>query len=172
MKEMNTIEEYIKEVPEDVKEAIKALSDDTRLAIVVALLKHGEFTFSQLMETLRVNSSVLSHHLKSLINASLIKNYYAKKPESEEYSFYDLTSYGEQFMRSVYGLLDVPNALEEAITRACSSNKPYEIRLTGYSPEIEGVLVEIEKTKARMVFKPSLLRNLNLFARKEEQTWK
>lgn len=163
MEDINKLNEYLEEVPEDIREAVKALSDNTRLAIVVALLKHGELTFSQLLETLEISSSILSHHLKNLVNASLIKNYYIKKPDSEEYSFYDLTSYGEVFMRSVYGMLDMSQKLEDAIARACLASKSYGLDIGGYTSRSEGVVLEIEKTRTRIFLgwkKPELLSSL------------
>lgn len=159
MSTVNRLEEHLKEIPEGVKVAVKALSDDTRLAIIVVLLKYGECTFSQLMETLEIDSGVLSHHLKNLLRASLIKNYYIKKPDSEDYSFYDLTYYGEGFMRSVYGMWDANRRFEDAIARACISSKPYGVLQTNYTSGYEGVVYEVEKTRARLIFmkKPEML---------------
>lgn len=175
MKEIDKLEEYVREVPEDVKQAIKALSENTRLAIVVALLKHGELPFSQLMEILGINSSILSHHLKNLVNASLVKNYYVKKPDSEDYSFYDLTSYGEAFMRSVYGMLDVSHKLVDAIALACGGDKTYGIQPLTYSPGFGEVVLEIEQTRTRMFLRtkrPELLSSLYLSKRKEQERWR
>lgn len=99
---------YEKEVPEELKKPIKALADDSRLNIFIALLKEGERSFSQLLEIAGVSRSTLNYHLKELIKSALIKNFLKKESGSKDYSFYDVTNFGEEFFKNIYQVLKKP----------------------------------------------------------------
>ena len=98
---MSIIEEQISEIPSQLRHAIKALSIDARLAIVVTLLKNEEMTFSELSRSLKMSSSNLTHHLKKLTQAALIENFFQRKEDSEEYSFYRATLLAEDFLKNI-----------------------------------------------------------------------
>jgi len=98
---MPTIEEQISEIPSQLRRAIKALSEDARLAVVLVLLKNGEMTFSELSRVLNMSSSNLTHHLKKLIQAALIENFFQRKEDSDEYSFYRATLLAEDFTKNL-----------------------------------------------------------------------
>jgi len=98
---MPIIEEQISEIPSQLRRAIKALSEDARLAVVLVLLKNGEMTFSELSRVLNMSSSNLTHHLKKLIQAALIENFFQRKEDSDEYSFYRATLLAEDFTKNL-----------------------------------------------------------------------
>jgi len=100
--------DYEKEVPEELRKPIKALADDRRLNIFIALLKEGEKSFSQLVEIAEVNRSTLNYHLKELMKSALIKNYFKKEFGSKDYSYYDVTKFGEEFLKNIYQVLERP----------------------------------------------------------------
>lgn len=50
----------------------KALSDSTRLRMLLLLLKHGELCVCDLMESLQIPQSTASRHLALLRNAGLV----------------------------------------------------------------------------------------------------
>ena len=110
-------ENYLQEIPVEIRRAIRALGDDSRLLIVTALMKRGELSFSQLLEGIGGNSSTLTHHLRVLIEACLIRNFYAKKQGVDEYSFYDISGFGALFVKNLFHTLDV-------IPKAHSATKP------------------------------------------------
>jgi ArsR family transcriptional regulator len=58
---------------EDVKQ-IKALTDENRLAIMLAL-QHGEKCGCDLLEELKITQPTLSHHMKILADSGLIDYY-------------------------------------------------------------------------------------------------
>lgn len=109
------VDEQVSEIPSQLRRAIKALSEDARLAILVVLLKNGEMTFSEVSRALGMSSSNLTHHLKKLIQAALVENYFQRKEDSEEYSFYKPTLLAEDFARNMFGILDYTNLLEGAL---------------------------------------------------------
>ena len=99
---------YTEEIPNEIRRAIKALADDNRLDIFVALLKEGEKSFSQLLRLEKCNRSTLNYHLKELMKSSLIRNFFKKEAGSEEYSYYDVTEFGQDLMMSLFTTLKVP----------------------------------------------------------------
>lgn len=104
---MSLEEQYAREVPEEIKRAINATDNETRLGILVALLKHGEMTFSQLKEMTRLNQSTFNSHLKILMKSALITNYFRKRIGVGDYSYYDVTDFGEAFLDGLYGSLEI-----------------------------------------------------------------
>ena len=56
---------------EDVKK-IKALTDENRLAIMLAL-QHGEKCGCELLEELNITQPTLSHHMKILVETGIVK---------------------------------------------------------------------------------------------------
>ena len=58
---------------EDVKK-IKALTDENRLAIMLAL-QHGEKCGCDLLEELNITQPTLSHHMKILADSGLVDYY-------------------------------------------------------------------------------------------------
>ena len=52
----------------------KALSDETRLAMMNMLLRHGELCVCDFVETLGITQSKASRHLRYLLNAGLVQN--------------------------------------------------------------------------------------------------
>ena len=57
---------------EDVKK-IKALTDENRLAIMLAL-QHGEKCGCDLLEELNITQPTLSHHMKILADSGLVRS--------------------------------------------------------------------------------------------------
>jgi DNA-binding PadR family transcriptional regulator len=51
-----------------------------------------------------MNPSTLNHHLKALMKAGLVENHYRKIEGKEDYSFYQLTELGREFLRRIGAL--------------------------------------------------------------------
>lgn len=114
---MTLVEEHVSEVPSQLRRAIKTLSEEARLAILIVLLKNGEMTFSELSRAVDMSSSNLTHHLRKLVQAALVENYFQRRQDSEEYSFYKGTVFAEDFARNVLGVLDYTSLLESALVQ-------------------------------------------------------
>lgn len=110
---MGKIDEYVRLFPEEIREAIKSLSEDTRLAIMICLMinevkeKPG-MTFSELMSDLEISQGLLNSHLKNLLESGLVKNEYRKVVGRRDYSFYMPTTLGSSFMVSLLESLEKP----------------------------------------------------------------
>ena len=91
-----------KEFPLEIKRVLSALSQENRQNIVMFLIYNNKMSFSDLMKNTNLNSSTLSFHLKTLMQASLIDNLYIKSDNPDkEYSYYELTEFGKDFLHSI-----------------------------------------------------------------------
>jgi len=118
---MTKIEEYIGLFPEEIRDALKALSEDTRLAIMINLMMYPQGkTFTELMSDIEVSQGILNNHLKNLLENGLIKNEYRKVEERRDYSFYLSTIMGNKFMQCLLEVMEKPINLsigEQSIIR-------------------------------------------------------
>ena len=112
------IKQYAEEMPIELRRAIGALSDEVRLGIFFALFKYGEMSFSQIRQELEIPtnySGYLSYHLKKLENSALIKNDFSKKTGITNYSFYDVTEFGEKFIDGLMKSIEIDYSLKEKL---------------------------------------------------------
>ncbi len=112
------IKKHAEEMPIELRRAIEALSDEARLGIFFALFKNGEMSFSQIRQELEIptkNSGYLSYHLRKLENSALIKNDYSKKTGITNYSFYDVTEFGERFIEGVLKSIEIDQSIKEKL---------------------------------------------------------
>lgn len=73
--------------------------------MAMLLAEKGELSFRELLELSRpINASTLNHHLKSLMKAGLVKNHYKKVEGKSDYSFYQLTDLGRDFLKQIGAL--------------------------------------------------------------------
>jgi DNA-binding HxlR family transcriptional regulator len=100
------ISEYANRVDPLIKRAICSLDDEKKFAII-ALLKDGDRSFSQLMDELGLDQSTLRYHLKKLSFGGIIENYYQKRTDTTEYSFYKLSEFGRDLLSKLSELVSV-----------------------------------------------------------------
>ncbi len=92
------------EVPHELRQAIKALSDDTRLTILNMILKQNEMTFNQLANELKIGKTSLSHNLSILLNSGLVESLYGEKTYD---SIYCATSFGEELFKNMLNSFEI-----------------------------------------------------------------
>ena len=69
------------------------------------LAEKGELSFRELAQSTQpMNPSTLNHHLKALMKAGLVENHYRNIEGKEDYSFYQLTELGREFLRRIGAL--------------------------------------------------------------------
>ena len=98
------IEEYEEKIPEIRRKMIEALAEASRRTIMMILMQKKEgLSFKELLDILRpVNTSTLNHHLKILIQASMVENTYQKSEQKQRvYSFYRASELGEDITKAV-----------------------------------------------------------------------
>jgi DNA-binding HxlR family transcriptional regulator len=73
------IDRYLKEVPFEIRNAVKPLDDDKTWAILIVLLKNGKLRFSDIKTTFNAKSSgEINRQLNRLADAGLIEKYSMK----------------------------------------------------------------------------------------------
>ncbi len=119
--------EYAKEIPMEIRQIVRTMGDEDRLGILIALLRHGRMTFSELKNLFSMNPSSLQNHLSKLLQVSLIDNYY-ERGEGKSYSYYEATEIPEKVFHSLYDAVlaeaefKLPSA-EESIQSAVESQR-------------------------------------------------
>ena len=81
---------------EDVRK-IKALTDENRLAIMLAL-QHGEKCGCELLEELNITQPTLSHHMKILADSGLVDYY-----KEGKWMHYSISADGVRAFREMIG---------------------------------------------------------------------
>jgi DNA-binding transcriptional ArsR family regulator len=111
--------DHVNEIPKEIRSVIKGLNNETRLAIIVVLMKNGRMTFSELKESLELNSSSLSNHLSVLQDGGLVNNFLEWKENS--YSYYTPTDIANRVLESLFNIVMQtpvsPKALLEQVIR-------------------------------------------------------
>jgi len=88
--------------PEVIRRFLDTLDEPSRRAIVIILNENGEMSFKKLLMTLRpMNPSTLTSHLRDLMEAGLVDNHYKKSRSEDEYSFYEITELGADFLKLI-----------------------------------------------------------------------
>lgn len=99
-------EQYSSQIPLIVRRAFVAFGSDDRCAIVVALYEHdNRLTFSQLESILSLDTNVLTTELKTLRNGAIINHYTEYAEGKNDISYYELTDFGMDFLKSAMKLL-------------------------------------------------------------------
>lgn len=91
-------------MPEELRGAVKALSDDKRWAVFIALVKEGEMNFNKIKDIFGAHPQELDRILKSLTSAGLVKKF-AKNLCDVGYrgrAFYAATEFGKDFLEVLY----------------------------------------------------------------------
>jgi DNA-binding HxlR family transcriptional regulator len=108
--ESQSIENYVKEIPPELRRAMKAFGSDISLAAFLVLFKYGELPFSEIRKELEIPtglSSQLTYHIKNLQKAGLVKHDYVRKEDTNNFSFYDVTELGEDFVTNLMNTVKV-----------------------------------------------------------------
>ncbi len=110
MNHKDSVNEYSKEIPEEIKLSIKALADDTRLSILILLLKKKKMSFTKLKETLNLSSSSLSNHLAIMQDGGIVNNFLEWNEKS--YSYYKVTDLGINLIKSIFKVVGYRSPIE------------------------------------------------------------
>lgn len=134
---MSKIDEYIRLFPEEIRDAIKSLSEDSRIAIMIDLnMEPQGKTFSELMTDLEISQGLLDSHLKNLLENGLVKNEYRKVAGRRDYSFYLPTILGSTFMVRLLEVLEKP-VVHPAPTKTITYRVPSDIAIGEKALEVK-----------------------------------
>ena len=109
------IEKENQKIPEVVRSLIETLGNPTNRAIVLLLAEKGELSFKELLVIFgSMNVSTVNYHLKDLVSAGAVENHYKKTLSKDEYSFYNITEIGLDFLKLIGARLDRGNKQTQA----------------------------------------------------------
>ena len=109
------IEKENQKIPEVVRSLIETLGNPTNRAIVLLLAEKGELSFKELLVIFgSMNVSTVNYHLKDLVSAGAVENHYKKTLSKDEYSFYNITEIGLDFLKLIGARLDHGNKQTQA----------------------------------------------------------
>jgi len=135
----------LSEVPSEVFDAIKPLSNRNNQAIFIALLKKEKMRFGQLKNLFKVeNSEEINHPLKALVKAGIVSKEaeYVEDIGNTEIAVYCPTFMGKSVMRSLYkgvmlGIDNVPSVYSQKSAVAMSNNRNYLSEYSKFGNKVE-----------------------------------
>lgn len=101
MRASDLIEKENRKLPQETRSLIEVSANPTNRAIMLLLVEKGELSFKQLLGFFdSMNVSTLNYNLRNLMSAGALENHYKKSnPSKDEYSFYDITELGLDFLK-------------------------------------------------------------------------
>lgn len=97
------IEEIANKLPFEIRNAVSAIDNNTRQAIIIALLNEGTLRFSELKHKLSdedqaLHNQTLTNALEKLQDGGLVNKRVADTDGEEFKSHYEVSEYGERFV--------------------------------------------------------------------------
>ncbi len=135
------VEKYASEVPIELRNAVKALSDDRKWAVFVVLVKEGEKNFNNLKALFRAHPQELSRILKSLKSAGLIRRYVFSLEDVEKVqkTFYEPTEFGKEFLESLYFSIMPKKEIIKEVQKMWISTTYWQLDSTPSSVEFNNI---------------------------------
>ncbi|MBP2132816.1 DNA-binding HxlR family transcriptional regulator [Methanomicrobium sp. W14] len=107
------IEEYLSEIPLEIRNSLKPLAKDKAFAIYIAILKNEELKFNEIKKCFGTSSSgEIDRYLKELSRAGLVRRISKNMDDIgiSEKSYYQSTNIGKKLIRGILEeLLVKPN---------------------------------------------------------------
>ena len=97
---MRTRDEKPNAFPEELRKGISALADRTRERILF-ILTIRDSSYTELQRTLKIRKGSLTHHLKGLMKAGLVRNYSKERLSGPFDSFYTITDFGRNLLDAI-----------------------------------------------------------------------
>lgn len=130
MNRNNSLSNYASEIPEEIRSVIKGLDSETRIAIIVALMKNTKLTFSELKQCLGLNSSSLSSHLSILQDGGLVINFLEWNEKS--YSYYMITDLAKIILELLFDIVTQNPIVKELWEQQLPSQEETQMQSSKY----------------------------------------
>jgi len=146
------ISAYSSQVPEEIQLTLKALANEYRLGLLVAFLKHGKMSFTEIKNKLKTDSSSLSRHLSILEDANMVNNILSKR-KSRISSNYEATEITEEIFESIFNtILGKPNNHnEDGVSREM---KDEELEKTEIMSELLKLVDKVNSSNQKISLRP------------------
>jgi len=89
---------YLNKIPDDFELLLKALGHKTRICLALLMLENKELSFSRIAKIIKQENSLIINHIRKLELAGIVQNYLKKNAITKEYSFYELTKFGNRII--------------------------------------------------------------------------
>jgi DNA-binding PadR family transcriptional regulator len=96
-----TFEKRLARLPPDLLPVFRALSDPFRWILLDKFPSPGDLSFSQVQTSTNRPGGFIAPHLHQLEFAGLVQNFIQKRPDSLNYSFYELTAFGSCWVKEL-----------------------------------------------------------------------
>lgn len=107
--------------PLELRKALKALSNETREHIFLNLTEEGD-SYTELLRRTNIQKGSLTHHLKTLMSAGLVRNFSRGKIQGAYDSFYAKTGFGESLVAGILGGVEPPvGYLDDVLERVATT---------------------------------------------------
>jgi predicted transcriptional regulator len=100
-------------LPSKVVNMAEALANKTRRHIFELLLDSPSLSFNQIMKIMNIDRAALAYHLKILKKAELINNFYDKRQNIKDHSYYEISEFGKRISEVLLEKVDKTMKLEQ-----------------------------------------------------------
>ena len=103
-----------KNVPIELKKALRGLDDDIRLAIFLTLRNHEELSFSELGEKIGMKDekAKMQFHLRKLTESALVEHKFKHQLGNDKFSYYCVTKFGDNLWKNIIDSLKPPPPIQ------------------------------------------------------------
>ncbi|MBD3214539.1 MAG: hypothetical protein GF311_18145 [Candidatus Lokiarchaeota archaeon] len=81
---------------------LKGIKNNFRFALFQFLKEKNKLSFTEILRSTNKSKGALASHLKKLEMGGIIQNYFKKTPNTEEYSYYEATNFGEKMISGIF----------------------------------------------------------------------
>jgi len=131
------------EIDPMIQEAILSFKEPTDFTLIALLIACGPLSFSEILEEMQINPTILNRVLDRLINGALVNNFYAKKANSKKHSFYEATNLAKKLIQKLQELQEVKK--EDLLSINLFYTPGSEI--SSIQKELSGVINRLEQLK-------------------------
>jgi DNA-binding transcriptional ArsR family regulator len=92
--------EQPREFPHELRKALKALSNESRERIFLALTEEG-MAYTELLDRMHIRKGSLTHHLRTLQASGLVRNFSRGRLQGPYESYYAPTAFGQSLVNGI-----------------------------------------------------------------------
>lgn len=99
-------------IPEEIKEALSALSQRIRWRIIELIREEKSMSYTEILVRLGIQKGSLTYNLDRLMEAGILDNYSGEEFGGPYRSYYQLSPFGKDLIAGILSSIEVPPFLE------------------------------------------------------------